>query len=633
MGFGLLASLTTGWLGLSTALVLGTLVGFFVGLVPGLGGRVGIILCIPIAMFWDSLGGAVFLFAMHSVVHTSSSIPAIAFALPSTGADAATILDGFPLAKMGRAGEALGASLSASAIGGVIGALAFLACIPVARLLMIWFGPPEFLLLAIAGLSMVVFLSGKNVFIGVLVALLGFLAANVGMDVMTSTSRFTFGRPELLSGLDLAAVLGGILVVPEMLTRWSFDEAGHRQAVSTSLKDVLRGMRTTFSHLRLVVRSSLYGIGVGIMPGVGSSVGVWMSYAFASRTVRSEIPFGKGAVAGVIAPEAANNSKEGGAMVPTLFFGIPGSSSMAVMLGALLVVGQPIGPSLLTTNIHVPLTLAATVFLANLIAVPLFLAAVPSIVRLAALRREHMIPFAIALSLFAAVYADLNWITLATFAVAAVVGVALKWAAWSRVPFVLGFVMGPLAEISYIQTSQIWGFAMFERPATIAMIVLFSIFAWRAHRGRADRPFARVGYADAAIALPMLLLFALALAAALNMPGNGSSVPMLICIGGIFLSAAVLCIGIRDGSWSRRGSPDRFDFLWSTAAYLAAVPVLGLPVASALYAGALMVMARSGILSAIVSAFGLGLFQFWLFSVAFNVWGEPLITGRIFAAP
>ena len=157
----ILALLTAGWTGLTTALLLGTLLGFIVGLVPGLGGRVGIILCIPLATFWDSLGGAVFLFAMHAVVHTSASIPAIAFALPSSGADAATIIDGYPLAKMGRAGEAFGASLSASALGGVLGAVAFLACIPIARLLIVWFGPPEFLLLAIAGLTMVVFLSAR----------------------------------------------------------------------------------------------------------------------------------------------------------------------------------------------------------------------------------------------------------------------------------------------------------------------------------------------------------------------------------------------------------------------------------------------------------------------------------------
>jgi len=298
----LLSVATSGGIGLLTALCLGTLFGFVAGLAPGIGGRIGIILSLPVAAFWDPLGGAVFLFAMHSVVHTSASIPAIAFALPSTGADAATVLDGYPLAKMGRAGEALGASLSSSAIGGVLGALAFLAVIPVARLVLNHFGPPEFLLLALAGLSMVALLSGRSLLTGLLAAALGFLVACIGLDVNTSAARFTLGLSELRSGINLAALVGGIFVVPEMLARWSFDAKGHDRAVSTSLADVFHGMGKTFAHMRLVLRSSRYGIGIGMMPGLGSSVAVWMSYAYAANHSKSEVPFGNGAIEGVIAP-------------------------------------------------------------------------------------------------------------------------------------------------------------------------------------------------------------------------------------------------------------------------------------------------------------------------------------------
>lgn len=627
MGPEFFAAFTSGWPGLASALLFGTFAGFVIGLAPGLGGRIGIILCIPLATFWESIGGAVFLFAMHSVVHTSSSIPAIAFALPSTGADAATVLDGYPLARKGRAGEALGASLSASAIGGVLGALAFLACIPVARLLITWFGPPEFLLLALAGLSMVVFLSGNSVLTGLLTASLGFLAASVGLDVMTSASRFTLERPELLGGLDLAAVIGGIFVVPEMLARWSFDEAGRKRAISTTLRDVLEGMLTTFGHLKLVVRSSLYGIGVGIMPGLGSSVGVWMSYAFASRTVKSDIPFGEGAIAGVIAPEAANNSKEGGAMVPTLFFGIPGSSSMAIMLGALTVVGLPIGPSLLTTDIDVPLTLAATVLLANLIAVPMFLAAVPSIVRLAALRRDHMVPFAIALSLFAAAYQDPHWMTVAQFAAGGVLGVCLKGIGWPRAPFLLGFVIGPLAEISFIQTSQVWGWSMFARPGVLAMLVFFAILLFRAYRSRSRKQARRLGKLDALLALPFAMLFGLALISALSFPGNASQVPVIICVAGLSLAVLVMLSGIWSKGRDAEGPLERFDGLGLTALYIAMVPLLGLPIASAIYVGTLIRLARVGLVTALVAALSLGMVQIWFFSLVTDVFAEPLVTG------
>jgi hypothetical protein len=417
-----------------------------------------------------------------------------------------------------------------------------------------------------------------------------------------------------------------------MLARWSFDEAGQKRAISTNLDDVLGGMRTTFSHLRLVARSSLYGIGVGIMPGLGSSVGVWMSYSFASRTVKSDVPFGEGAIAGVIAPEAANNSKEGGAMVPTLFFGIPGSSSMAIMLGALTVIGLPIGPSLLATDIDVPLKLAATVLLANLIAVPMFLATVPSIVRLAALRREHIGPFAIGLSLFAAVYQDLHWITVAQFAAGGALGVALKWVGWSRAPFLLGFVMGPLAEISFIQTSQIWGWSMFERPASIAMVAFFAMLLFRAYRGRAPKQPRRLGKTDALVALPIVLLFAMALISALGLPENASRVPAIICAAGLLLGVLVLLAGTRGASRGEASQLQKFDGLGMTVAYVALVPLLGLPVASSLYAGGLVLRARTGILSALASALCLGLVQLWLFSFVVDIAAEPLITGWAFSS-
>jgi TctA family transporter len=302
------------------------------------------------------------------------------------------------------------------------------------------------------------------------------------------------------------------------------------------------------------------------------------------------------------------------------------------MLGALTVIGLPIGPSLLATDIDVPLTLAATVFLANLIAVPMFLAAVPSIVRLAALRREHMVPFAIALSLFAAAYQDPHWMTVAQFAAGGVVGVSLKWIGWSRAPFLLGFVMGPLAEISYVQTSQIWGWSMFARPASLAMVGVFSILLFRAYRGRSRKQPRRLAHRDALVALPVALLFAVALAYALGLPRNASLVPAIICAAGLLLGALVVLSGVKGGSRGESRHLQKFDGLGVTVAYVALVPLLGLPVASAIYAGALMLRARTGISIALASALCLALFQIWLFSFVVDVAAEPLVTGWVFSA-
>ena len=238
-----------GWAAL-LALVSGTAFGFLYGVIPGIGGRIGIILSLPIAALFDPHSAAIFLFAMHAVVHTSSSITAIAFGLPSTAADAATVIDGYPLARMGRAGEALGASLSASAIGGVLGALAFVAIIPLARPLVSIFGPPEFLVLSLFGLTMVSSLSREGLLPGLAVACIGIIFAMVGHGVSANAPRFTFGALSLWDGLDISALVCGMIVVPEMLAvAVDADPEAHRRAVTTTMTDVLRGMRITLRHM------------------------------------------------------------------------------------------------------------------------------------------------------------------------------------------------------------------------------------------------------------------------------------------------------------------------------------------------------------------------------------------------
>ena len=259
------------------------------------------------------------------------------------------------------------APLSASAIGGVIGAVAFLLAIPVARPLVTSFGPPEFFMLAVFGVTMVASLSREGLLPGLVVAVIGALLAMVGFDDLSAAPRFTFGSLELWDGLNIVALICGVYVVPEMLTLTGPSEEEARQrAIGTTVGDVYKGVFVTFRHKVVVLRSTFLGLLVGVTPAVGASVAVWLAYGDTARRTKSDIPFGEGAIAGVIAPEAANNSKEGGAMIPTLFFGIPGSSTMAIMIAALSYVGVVVGPNLLTKDIGLSYALAATIFLANL---------------------------------------------------------------------------------------------------------------------------------------------------------------------------------------------------------------------------------------------------------------------------
>ena len=199
------------------ALLFGLILGFAAGIVPGIGGRVGLLLCLPLAVMFDPLSGAVFLLAMHSVVHTSGSVTPIAYGLPTTASEAATAIDGFQLQRQGRGAEALGASLSSSSFGGVVGALAFILAVPVVRPIVTNIGAPEFLLISLLGLVLVAALSGRHLGGGLAVAALGVLASTVGIDALSAQSRFTFGRLELWDGLQVIALVGGLFVIPEMI--------------------------------------------------------------------------------------------------------------------------------------------------------------------------------------------------------------------------------------------------------------------------------------------------------------------------------------------------------------------------------------------------------------------------------
>lgn len=611
---------------LATALLFGTCLGFVLGVVPGFGGRVGIILCMPVAVLWDPPAAAVFLFSMHAVIHTATSIPAIAFGIPATAADAATVIDGYPLARMGRAGEALGASLSASAFGGVIGAIVFMLSIPIARPLITSFGPPEFLILALFGIALISTLAKEGVLQGVAVALLGVTASLIGYDVTANQPRLTYGILELWDGLDLAPLVVGLFIVPEMLTQRLHDADAHKRAVATTLGDVMKGMAISFHHMPVLIRSTFHGIWIGAMPALGSSVAVWMSYAYAARTTKSEIPFGQGAIAGVIAPEAANNSKEGGSMIPTLLFGIPGSSSMALMMAALAFAGVAVGPAMLTTHLHLSYMLGGAVILSNLIAIPVFFAAVPGLVRLSALRREMLVPIAIAVAVTSTLLREPSYFTFVQLFLASALGLGLKAANWPRAPFILGFVVADLAETSAYQTWAIWGLRALERPFTLVLGAL--LLGWIAYALR-YRPLSAAGGSrpwSLVIAIALGGIFATIAFSALQLRGVGSILPAVCGISGFMICGAIFIMTWRSPASERTGEPIRHAG-W-LALYLVAIPFAGLTLSTFAFTGIILHRVGLSIRRSIMVALVLALAQLAIASLFVDVLIEREILGR-----
>jgi TctA family transporter len=469
-------------------MTVGVSVGLFFGIMPGLGGKLGIIFLIPFVFGMDPIPGAVFLLAMHSVVHTSGAIPSILFGIPGTGPDAATIVDGYPMAQKGEAGQALGATLCASGVGGVIGALFLSLLMPFVGPIVLAFSPAEFFLLAVLGITFIAALSGDSLLKGLIVGLFGLIIATVGLDPNSGESRYTYGLLFLWDGIDPVTAVIGIFAIPEMIAlaaRGNLAE-GTEGGYRYTMRDVAEGCLDVFRHWGLTLRTSVIGAVIGLIPGLGGDVASWVCYGHAVQSSKSPERFGKGAIEGVIAPETANNSKEGGALLPTLYFGIPGSSGMAILLGAFVMLGIRPGPRLATDQIDLVWTLIWTLAIANILAVLLLLALAPWLSRIASLRTGLLIPFVVVLSLLGSYLGAGAWQNFLLVLSLGALGWLFKKYDWPRPPFVIGIVLGPIAENSFHKAMALWGPSFVLRPLSLVLLAIIvatiALYITRARR-------------------------------------------------------------------------------------------------------------------------------------------------------
>lgn len=466
-------------------------IGMFFGAVPGLGGKLGIVLMIPFVFGMNKLAGAVFLLAMHAVVHSGGSIPSILFGVPGTGPDAATIVDGFPMTKNGQAGRALGASLGASGIGGVIGAIFLALTLPFLRPLVLSFSPAEFFLLAILGITFIAVLSGDSLVKGLLVGMFGLMLACVRLDPHTGVQRFTFNQLFLWDGVDIITAVLGLFALPEMIAlgvKGGSIAGSYTEQTRYDLREVVEGIFDVFRHFGLTVRTSIIGAIVGVIPGLGGDAASWICYGHAVQSSKTPERFGKGAIEGVIAPETANNAKEGGALMPTLFFGVPGSSGMAILLGAFVMLGIVPGPQLALTGMGLVWSLIWTLTVANIFAVFVFLLCAPAFTKLTRVRGGLLIPFVITLAFLGSYLSHAAWQNMVLLCGLGVVGYFFKKYKWPRPPFVIGLVLGPIAEDSLHKALEIWGPTFFLRPLSLVFLALIfgsvGFYFWRrSHRG------------------------------------------------------------------------------------------------------------------------------------------------------
>jgi len=457
-------------------MLLGIVLGFWVGLLPGLGGSTTLALMLPFIYKMTPVEAFAFLLGMHSVVSTTGDITSVLFGVPGEGTTAATILDGHAMAKKGEAGRALGAALMSSLVGALVGAFALALAIPVVRPLVLTFGAPELFMLAVVGIAFISSLSGQGgraLLRGFLAGLLGLLIALVGQDPQAGVQRFTFSQLYLWGGLDLIPVLVGLFAVPEIV-----DLAVRGTSIAGELpqgnlgKGAWEGVKDTFRHFWLTIRCSLIGTFIGIIPGLGGGVAQWIAYGHAVQAARDSKEregFGKGDVRGVLGPGAANNSKEGGALIPTIAFGVPGSSAMAILLGAFFLQGLAPGPDMLDKHLTLTFSMVWTMVIANIITVAISLLFLNQLAKLTLVRGSILIPFILFLA-FIGAYTEHNHAgDLITLLSSGLIGYLMVRCGWPRAPLVLGFVLGNIAETSFYISTTRYGFSWLSRPAVVVL--------------------------------------------------------------------------------------------------------------------------------------------------------------------
>lgn len=428
-------------------LVLGVTMGLAIGVFPGLGGIAGLSLLLPFMFGMDPVLGLALMIGMIAVIPTSDTFASVLMGIPGSSASQATVLDGFPMAKKGKAARALSAAFASSLFGGLVGAAFLTVFILVARPIVLMFKSPELLMVSVFGLSMVGILAGRIAIKGMVAAGLGLLVGTIGEGPFAGELRMSsYDYPYLTDGLKLVIVGLGIFAIPEVIALLRQDKAiSDRQALGGGWAE---GVHDWWQNKWLSMRCSLIGVIVGVIPGLGGSVVDWIAYGHTIQTAKDKSKFGSGDVRGVIGPESSNNAKEGGGLVPTLLFGIPGSGSMAIFIGALALLGSGIdvGPMLLEQNLDFTYSIVWLLALANVVGTVLCIALSGTIARLTNIRFALLAPFIFMVISFAAFQSGQNLMDLVALLAIGFLGIMMRRFDWSRPAFLIGFVLSNPVE-------------------------------------------------------------------------------------------------------------------------------------------------------------------------------------------
>ena len=448
----------------------GTLLGLVVGILPGLGGTSGLALVLPFVYSLEPSYALAMMIGVLAPTTTSDTFPAVLMGIPGTAGSQATVMDGFPLSKKGMAARALSAAFCSSLMGGVFGAFILSISIYYAIPIIMAFGFGEQFLLIILALLMVGALTGENFIKGITACILGLIIGSIGSAPITGDLRFTFGTLYLVEGVPIVIVGLGLFALPEIVGL--LDSKG---AIAKALKNEegwFRGIKDVFKNWFLVLRCSSIGCIVGALPGLGGTVVDWIAYSHLKQTSKDTSDIGKGDIRGVIAPESANNAKEGGALIPTLLFGIPGSGNKVLLLGGFILIGIEPGLEMVTTHLDLTYLMIWSLAIANILGAGLCIGFASHISKLTLVRYYILAPVMIVLIFFATFNINRDWYDFVGLLGFGLIGITFKAFGWSRPALLIGFFLSTKVELLSYQTQAVYGLTFLTRPVSIILIIL-----------------------------------------------------------------------------------------------------------------------------------------------------------------
>ena len=470
------------------AIILGTALGVTFGIIPGLGSVIAMTLILPFTFGWDPIV-AMYVFAgIMGTASTGGGVPAILLNTPGTIANVCTTFDGFPMTQRGEGGRAIGIAATASGLGTLFSLIVLMMLLPAAEFMLRAFGPPDFFWLVILGLIAVTFAARQNMVKGLAAGGVGILVALIGFSDSLGVRRFTLGSEYLWDGIEIVPLVVGFFALSELIVYTSRGGAIAKTADVQigGVRQILKGGMEVFRYKAILIRGSIIGTVTGAIPGAGGAVANFLSYTSAKQASRTPELFGTGYAGGVVASESANDAKDGGILLPTLTFGIPGNGEMVILMGAFVLHGIQPGRDLLVNRTDVVWAIILGVIAAQVLTTIIILGGGAWLARISLVPVKYIAPFVAVLS-FIGIYAVRSniWdVALAVFA--AIVGFFLRRAGFPLITLVIGFVLGSLAEKTFIQSLQIsqGGYGIFfSRPISLLIIVIIiSAVGWSIYR-------------------------------------------------------------------------------------------------------------------------------------------------------